>query len=113
MGVEAQRIPRRAAQHLVERHAIGFAGNIPQRVVKRRNRRIAHRPAAPEMVAIEPLPMVFPAQRIMADQHLAKLFDARFHRALAPLQGRLAPAVETTIGHNLDQHPIAQAGPTN
>ena len=52
------RRPRRAAQQLVHRHAEPLALDIPQRLVDRRDGRRQDDAAAPEAVAMQPLPVM-------------------------------------------------------
>ena len=104
--VHAYPVAHRATQQLVHGHTEVLAGYVPQRLVDAGQRRHQHVAAAKKRRAIDVLPVVLDAQRILADEILRQLLDSRCGTPRLPLQRRLPPADDPTVGGHLHQpHP--------
>ena len=90
MGVDANLVPRRAAEQLIHRHAEPFALDVPQRLVDAAQRRGQDRPAAVERVPVNRLPVVHHGARILAHQVWLNFLDRRGASQGAAFGDRLA-----------------------
>src|SRR2546422_300624 len=74
--------------------------------------RLRRRAAAPpEAMPEDALPVVLDRERVLPDQRLAEVPQAGGDGLLVALQGRLAPAVQAPVGHDLDEDPVARLAP--
>ena len=103
-AVDADAIARRAAHQLVDRHAVGLARDVPQRLIDAARDRGLDRAAAIERAAVNRLPVEDDAARILADQVVADLQRAG-GAGLGVVLEHLAPAGDAGIGRDLDEHP--------
>ena len=104
-GVHAHAVAYRAAQQLVHRHAQVTALEVPQRLVDAGDGAHQDRAAAVEAGAIEGVPQVLDAVRVLADQVVGKLMDGGLHGGGAALDDRFAPAVAALVGLDLEEQP--------
>ena len=108
MAIDHHPVAALAPQQLVERHARQLGLDIPQRHVDRRDRAHRHRAAPPIGAAIEILPDVLGIARVHAKQAGDDVvFQIGHNRLLAPVQRRIADAVNPLVGLDLQRHEIA------
>ena len=103
VGVDAQPVAHVAAQQRVDGHAIVLARDVPERLVDARERRHQHVAAAEKGGAVDVLPVVLDAQRVLADQVLGELLHGSPGALGLALQRGLAPADDAVVGGDLDQ----------
>ena len=97
-----------AAQQLVDGHARQLALDVPQGHVDRRDRGHRHRAAPPIGALVEILPDVFDAMGISADKarnHMVR--EVARHCQFAPVQRRIAKAVDALVGLDLQRDEVA------
>ncbi|ABA53425.1 hypothetical protein BURPS1710b_A0511 [Burkholderia pseudomallei 1710b] len=107
VAIDHQPFAALAAEQLIDGHAGELALDVPERHVDRGDRRHRHGPAPPVRAAIQVLPDVLDVARVPADQareHV--ILQIRAHRELAPVERRVAEAVDAFVGDDLDRHEI-------
>src|SRR5262249_53230362 len=103
VGVAGDVVANHAAEELVDRLAVGFAGDVPERLLDRADRAEDCHPTAPEAVPVHPLPEVLDAGGVFADDEAREVVDRRRDGPLLHLQRALAPAVNPFVGLHLDE----------
>ena len=104
-GVGADLVAHLAAEHLPRRQPERPALQIPQRLLEPGERRHEDRAAAVEAAAVADLPDVLDAERIGADEAVAKGFERAVDRLGPAFEARFAPAERAIVALNPDEQP--------
>ncbi len=104
-AVGAHAVAHQAAEQLVHRHAQHLALDVPQRLVDAGDGAHQDRPAPIEAAAVQRLPQVVDAARVLADEVVGQFVHRRFHRTRAAFDDGLAPAGDALVGLDLQEHP--------
>ena len=104
-GVGADLVPHLAAEHLPRRQPECPALQIPQRLLEAGECRHEDGAAAVEAAAVADLPDVFDAERIGADESVAKGFERAVHGLGPAFEARFAPAERAIVALNPDEQP--------
>ena len=108
VGVNADLVPHRPAEQIVDRLFRGLAADVPQRLLDARGGAIElKRSAALRIVVESDLQDMPDLEGIASNQVAAELFDLRGDGAVAIILAvRLAPADDAGIGLDADEHKI-------
>ena len=105
-AVTPELVAHRAAEELIDGNAERLPLDVPERNLDAANSRHLHHTATHMEVMIERLPVLLDAVRVLADEHLAELFDHTGDRERAGCC--LAPACDALVGLNLHEHIVAR-----
>jgi hypothetical protein len=103
MRVDPDPVAGGAAEQLVDGCVEVLAGDVPQRLVHAGERGHEDRAAPEEGRAVDVLPVVLDAERVLADQVVADLGDRGHPRAGLALERGLAPPHQPVVGRDLDE----------
>ena len=108
-GVGADFVAHLAAEHLPRRQAEHPALEVPQRLLETGERGHHHRSAAVEAAAVADLPDVLDAERVGADEAVAKGFERAVDRLGPSLEARFAPAERAIVALDADEQPARRS----
>src|SRR5262245_31521557 len=103
--VDADALPRWAAQEFVNRDSEQFTLDVPERLINPGERARQNRPAAIEGVAIDRLPVMRNCARVFADQVRFDLLNRRGAGQRAAFGDRLAQAHYAGVGVDFQEKP--------
>src|SRR5450830_1060942 len=103
--IHANLVTHLAAQQVADRHAQGFALDVPQRLVDAGQCAHMHGAAAIEAAAIEDGPDVFDIAWIFADQVVGQFLNRSRHRVGAAFDHGFAPAGDALVGFHFKEAP--------
>ena len=105
MAIHADSVTAGAAQHLMDRHIVIFALDVPQSLLDTGNGTAKYHTAAIESPSIHQLPKVLDLQRICTDQHSLQFMYCRFYGLSTAFQNRLTPADNALVCFDFQKHP--------
>src|SRR6185437_15923798 len=100
-----------AAEQLKDRHIQCLALDVVAGDVERRNRRLEYAAAFEILAAVHFLPKRASLEGITPDEEFTVVLDGPRDRLFAPRQTAFAPAEDTLVGLDLDQHLVAMPDP--
>ena len=103
-AVDPHAIARRATHQLVDRHPVGFAGDVPQRLIDAARDGGLDRTAAIERATMDGLPVKDDAARVLTDEIVAD-FQRPGGTGLGVVLEHLTPSGDAGVGRHLHEDP--------